>query len=547
MVKKYFLLLIGMFIFGRTNSQDVFQHISNSNIYEFLDELANQHIFTLNTAIKPYSRHLIADKLNEAETKKDKLSKNQQKQLDFFLRDYNKELKTENRTNYLFWGSEGYKKRVDLFYFKDSLFTLSINPVFGYEYWKNENGNAYHRWEGAEAIAYIGPHVGIYASLRDNHEDHVLELPSFLTQRPAAVYKGPAIVGGDYSEARGGIVYSWKWGHLGLIKDHFTWGNNYNGANIFSGKTPSFAHIKLNMKPVSWLDFNYVHGFLVSDVLDTGRHYAAGGAERQVLVPKFLAANMFTITPLKKLNFSFGNSIVYSDEFQLAYLIPVYFFKSVDHTTTNTGGNFLGQNAQFYFDISSRQIKYVHLYISFFVDEVSIKNLSDEKNQSNFFSGKIGIAINPPFVPNTTFIAEYTRTNPIVYRHFVNTTTFESNGFNMGHYLRDNAEEIFLGIRCRPIPRLYVNASMTMAKVGESYIYTGQNGTGKGLPFLADTKWKNNVMSFKARFEVINDGFVFAGVDYGKITGDSAYVAAYTPALFRGKTTTVNVGVNFGF
>jgi len=547
MKKKFFLLLSGIIFFHCSDAQDVFQHISNTNIYEFLDELANQHFFTLNTAIKPYSRHLIADKLNEASSKREKLSKSQQKQLDFFLRDYNKELKTENRTNYLFWGSKGFKKRADLFYFKDSLFTLTINPVFGYEYWKNEKGSAYHRWEGAEAIAYVGPHVGIYASLRDNHEDHVLELPTFLTQRPAAVYKGPAKAGGDFSEARGGVVYSWKWGHLGIVKDHFTWGNNYNGANIFSGKTPSFAHIKLNMKPVSWFDFNYVHGFLVSDVLDTGRHYAAGAAERQVLVPKYLAANMFTVTPLKNLNFSFGNSIVYADEFQLAYLIPIYFFKSVDHTVTNTGGNFLGQNAQFYFDISTRQIKYVHVYLSFFVDEVAFSNLSDEKNQSNFFSGKIGAALNLPFIPNTTLVAEYTRTNPEVYKHFVNTTTFETNGFNLGHYLRDNAEEIYLSIRYRPISRLYLNASLTTAKVGENYPYLGVNGSGKGLPFLDKIFWKNNSISFKARFEVINDGFVFAGIDYAKVTGDSAYVEAYTPALFRGKTTTVNAGINFGF
>jgi hypothetical protein len=538
MAKKYFLLLIGMLIFGSANSQDIFQHISNTNIYEFLDELANQQIITLNTAIKPYSRHLIAQKLDEASTKKDRLTKNQQKQLDFFLKDYNKELMP---------GKTGYKKRLDLFYFKDSLFTVSLNPVIGYEYWKNENGNAFHRWGGAEAFAYIGPHVGIYASLRDNHENHVLELPAFLTQRPAAVYKGPALAGGDYSESRGGVLYSFKWGHLGVVKDHFTWGSNYNGSNIFSGKTPSFAHIKLNMKPVSWLEFNYVHGFLVSDVLDTGRHYAAGAAQRQVLVPKYLAANMFTVTPLKNLNFSFGNSIVYSDEFQLAYLIPVYFFKSIDHTATNTSGNFAGQNAQFYFDISTRQIKYVHLYLSFFVDEVAIKNLWNEKNQSNFFSGKLGAAITHPFIPNTTFIAEYTRTNPEVYKHFVNTTTFESNEFNLGHYLRDNAEEIFLGIRCRPIPRLYLNASLTSARAGENYAYLGTGGSGKGLPFLSQTKWKNEVISFKARFEVINDGFVFGGIDYGKISGDSVYVTAYTPALFRGKTTTFSAGINVGF
>lgn len=528
-----FLLFLGK----NTIAQDVFQHVLNTNIYDFLDELANQQIITLNTAIKPYSRHLIADKLMEASAKKENLSKRQQKELDFYLRDYNKELMP---------GKTGYRKRFDLFYFKDSLFTVSINPVLGFQYWKNENGNVYHRWNGAEAFAYIGPHLGIYASLRDNHESKRLEEPSFLTPRIGTAYKEVG-AGGDFSEARGGIVYSWKWGHVGLIKDHFVWGNNYNGANIFSGKAPSFASIKFNVKPVSWFEFNYVHSFLVSDIIDSSRSYVAGVRKRDIFFPKFLAANMFTVTPFKGLNVSVGNSIVYADEFQLAYLIPIYFFKSVDHSTTNTSGNYVGQNSQMFFDISSRQIKYLHLYTSVFIDEIALGRINDDTLHSNFISAKFGGALSHPIIPNTTFISEYTRTNPIVYKHFVSTTTFESNEFNLGHYLRDNAEEIYLAIRCRPYPKLYLNASYTLARKGEDYEYTGTNYSGLGLPFIDATKWKNNTMSFSAKYELVNDGYIFAGIDMGKITGDSAYVQAYSPAIYRGKTTTITAGINFGF
>src|SRR6188768_2235541 len=106
MKKKYFLCLIILLVFRFSKAQDVFQHISNSNIYEFLDELANQQIITLNTAIKPYSRHLIADKLVEAYSKKEQLTKSEKNQLDFFLKDYNKELLPDKK---------GYKKRLDLF------------------------------------------------------------------------------------------------------------------------------------------------------------------------------------------------------------------------------------------------------------------------------------------------------------------------------------------------------------------------------------------------------------------------------------------------
>ena len=232
----------------------------------------------------------------------------------------------------------------------------------------------------------------------------------------------------------GGITYTWKWGSFGAIKDHFVWGDNEHGSNIFSGRTPSFAHLHLHLKPARWLDFNYIHGWLVSNVIDSAKNYYVNGSlNRQVFRPKYVAANLATITLVKGLDVSIGNSIVYSDQnVNPAYLIPVFFYKSVDHTQTSTGADELGQNAQMFFNISSRNIKNVHLYLSGFIDEISFSNALDEKEQSNFISGKIGMKISNLFHKNIFLTGEYTRTNPITYRHYVATTTFESNGYNMG-------------------------------------------------------------------------------------------------------------------
>lgn len=540
MFRKTALALVFILNFHfRAFNQDVFHHVSNTSVYQFLDELANLQVITgINTSIKPYSRIQIASWLKQADENRDRLSLRQQKDLDFYLRDFNKEL----------IGTKGaFKKRLDLFYYSDSLFKITVNPVLGYQYWTNENDNFFHRYNGAEFQASIGSHVGVYASLRDNLENIQLEKPSYLNQRTGAAYKEtPSSLKGEYSEARGGISYSWKWGHLALVKDHFVWGTNYNGANIFSGKSPSFPHIKLQMHPVKWLHFNYVHGFLVSDVVDTTRSYKAGAKNRTVFVQKYLAANMFTVEPVRNLQVGLGNSIVYSDEFQLAYLIPVYFFKSVDHTTSNTSGNFTGQNSQFYFDISSRNIKYLHLYLSVFVDEFSKARFNTDQ-ASNFFSIKAGGALTHPLLFNTTLMAEYTRTNPVVYKHFVNSTTFESNHFNLGHYLRDNAEEIYLAIRFRPISRLSITASHCTARKGPDYEYLGTGGSGLGLPFINKTMWKQVTTSLFARYEIFNDVLAFAGYEISKVSGDKDYINAYTPIVWQGKTNTLTAGINIGF
>jgi len=531
---KILLQLYLLFIFPVAGqSQIVFQHLNNKDIYEFLDVLANQHIIDLNSAIKPYSRSFISDKLTEALNKKDSLSESQIDNVNFYLKDYNKEKYNKGE----------FDKRFDVFFYKDSLFTFSLNAILGIEYFNNENGSNYHRWNGGEFFAYVGPHVGFYASLRDNKESKVLSDEGFLTPRTGALYKPDNSGGGDFSEARGGLIYSWKWGHFGILKDHFEWGNNYNGSNIFSGRTPSFAHIKFQMRPVEWFEFNYIHGFLVSNVIDTGRSYVAGVKEREIFFPKFIAANMYTFKPFKKLYFSLGNSVVYSDEFQLAYLFPFYFFKSVDHSQSSTGSNYLGQNSQVYFDISSRQLKYLHLYSSIFIDEISFSRFNNKDEHSNFISIKIGGALSHPIIPNTTFIAEYTRTNPIVYQHFVSTTTFETNNFILGHYLSDNSDEIFLKVANRSVNKLNLSASITLSRRGEAYPYTGTDGSGLGLPFMDEVKWENSAFTFKAAYQLVNDGYIFATFSAADQKGMKDWTAPY----FQGKTNTISGGINFGF
>lgn len=549
MKKKNLFLFLILFAFQESYPQEVFQNISNSNIYEFIDELANDNIISVNSVIKPYSRCFIADKLKEVSKKKVQLNKWQQEELTYYLLDYGKELPGFETTdfigkNLISKNKTSLKKRIDLFYYKDSLFTLTVNPILGISYFSNENGTNYHRWNGAEAIATIGKHWGFYTSLRDNYESELLNKREYLTQQTGGSIKPDSKGGGDYEEVKGGITYSWNWGSLGIVKDNITWGNNYHGANIISDRAPSFPFIKFHANPVKWFDFNYIHGWLVSGVVDSLRTYNYANGNRIIYHQKYLAANMFTFTPFKRLNISIGNSVVYSDiGLQPGFLIPVMFFKAVDHSQ-NGMNNYAGQNAQMFFDISSRQINHVHLYTSVFCDEIDIGNMWDKGNQSNFISVKAGIAISDLYLKNITVITEYTRTNPIVYKHFIPSTTFESNQYTLGNYLKDNADEWFIAIRYKPISRLRIELSYLQARKGPDYPYTGIGHSGLGLPFMSEVIWSEKNISFNARYEVFNDIFVFAGYSNSFFKDD---LKAYTPEYIRGNTNTLNFGMNWGF
>jgi len=537
LVQRY-LIVFTIFSFPFfSQGQEVYKHILYRDIYDFLDELANQKIIVINSAVKPYARIFIAEKLHEADTKRSELNKRQQGDLDFYLKDYNKELIAD----------KNFKRRYDLFYYKDSLFSFTLNPILGVQYFHNDSGNFYHRWNGAELYGYIGKNFAMYASLRDNHESVRLSDPEYLNQNIGAEYKGEN-EGGDYSEMRGGITYSWKWGSLGAIKDHFIWGDGEHGSNIFSGRTPSFAQLRLHLKPARWFDFNYIHGWLVSNVVDSSRiYYSNGSLNRIVYRPKYVAANFATITPFKGFDFSLGNSIVYSDQnVHLAYLIPVFFYKSVDHTLSSTGPDESGQNAQMFFNLSSRNIRNVHLYASVFIDEISFSNAFDKEEQSNFISMKGGVKVSNILKKNISVVAEYTRTNPVTYRHYVTTTTYASNDYGMGHYLGDNAQELYFALGYKPLPKLTTQLSYTKAQKGVEYFYDGHPGSdGKGLPFMEQVYWDWESYTFEVQYQLVND--VYGSFSVMQSNSEGIKKDVYTMPQLAGKQTTISFAVTIGF
>ncbi len=524
--RSFFFLLLSVLLIP-VFSQEIPHPYSGPGVYDLLDELANNKVITVNSAVKPYSRSFIAERLKEAGEKRDQLSPRQQKELDFYMRDFGKELND----------GKDWKRRKDLYYYKDSLFSITINPIVGGEIFNNSAGNATYWRNGLEVRSYAG-RVGFYASLRDNHEKPFLGRPEILSRREGGQIKGST----DWSEMRGGVTWSWKWGSAGLVKDNIQWGNNYYGANIFSGRNPSFVQFRVHINPVKWFDFNYFHGWLNSMVTDSSRSYfvenSYGTRYRRVYHKKFMAANMFTITPFKNLNISAGNSIIYSDiGLHPAYLIPVLFYKSVDHSVNSGIDN---MNSQMFFDISSRQIKHLHIYGTLFVDELAVSRITRD-DEWNFVSWKAGLRISDLPVKDLSLTTEFTYTYPLTYRHYITTLTFESNNYNLGHYLKDNSREWFAALDYRPVRALDITLFFSEAIRGPDYTESGTSRIGN--PPLESVEWHNTTYGLKASYEVINDLFAWGSFERSNIRGDRRWSTEY----YYGLKNTINFGVSAGF
>lgn len=527
-MKKVFIILGILCISFNLFAQDVPQNVSYTKIYDFLDELASAQVIDINSAVKPYSRNLIAQKLREANVRRAELNSRQQKDLLFYMQSYALEMSNLPETYFDLYNDSTVEVSLlePAIYYNDTLFKASLAPLLGVQAWNNGEKTILKRWVGAEINATIGQHVAIWGSLRDvaflggnGDVSSLLSKPRYLNQFPGAEYKESTVGNGDFSDSQGGINFCTSWGSLGVVKDNFVWGDNYHGANILSGHNPSFPAVYLRVKPVKWFELNYFHGWLVSNISKNDSAYAYidnTGKFWFRQTNKFMAANMLTFTPIRNLNLSIGNSIIYAENaVNLGYFIPIAFYKSIDHLFTKGTGT-ENQNSQVYINFSSRNIKHLHLFTSIFADEISFARFKPSSKERNPISYKFGANLSNFPVDNLILTAEYTRNNIGMYKHKLPEITYTSNGYNLGHYLWDNSQEIYFAATYKPIRGLDITASFTDAKKGNEFEYlTGADlSTQISTPVLKDVIWKSDIFSLKANYEVFTNVFAMLEASY---------------------------------
>ncbi len=573
-MKRRVTLFILISLYCAVFSQDIPQHISYYRIYDFIDELANDGIFELNSAIKPYSREFINQKLLEAQQKGSLLNSRQRREIEFFLNDYAPENNRLPSALVHIWDSKYSKAALfqPAIHYNDSLFHARITPLLGLNLMHNDNGNITKRWIGAEIQATIGKHLTLFASVRDlSNNGDTLSSYHYLNNYPGYEYK-EASYGGDFSDSRGGIKYAVSWGSIGLVKDNIMWGDNYNCSNIISGRAPSFPMITLQLKPAKWFELNYFHAWLVSNVIDSSYYYLENESKIWYRpAAKYMAANMLTFTPFRNFKFSVGNSIIYAERtVQAAYLLPVAFYKSLDHTLTKGIGT-ENQNSQIFMNLSSRNIKHTHLFASVYIDELSFDRFLPDNQQANPISLKAGLNLSNFPVRNISAVVEFTRSNILNYKHSIPSLTYASNSYNLGHYLGDNAQEIYAALQFKPLRGLDFKLTYTDAKHGNEYDYI-RRGVSNGIqgkvddiisqPSLGEIIWSNKSFALLGTYEIFNNAYMVFKAEMSDIQaydpvkpvtfGEKRMTAQqtlnyYTPSYLQGKQITFSGGISFGF
>lgn len=428
-------------------AQTVFEPPSSA-IYSYLNRLSVKGFIRFDDELKPLSRNYIAGKLQDVSKLKNKLTKIEKDELEYFIKEFAVELsllKTKTpREEIQFFSFEdttGFR----FLLFRNEDFTLNLDPIYGYSVKHKYSEFQTHRWNGLQFSGYYKNNWGFYFYFRDNEEKGLkIDRTKEFTNEPGINVSQSTAKTIEYVDVQGLLSYSWTNGNISIGKQNFDWGSGIGGKLIFSNKAPSFPFIRFEINPVEWLKFVYFHGWLHSALLDSStiRKTLVDTRESYSQREKFIASHMVSIYPIKNLSISLGESIVYSDKIEFAYFIPVLFFRMVDHYIDKDSSN-TGDNAQLFFNASYKlpEIR-SKFYTTLFIDELSITNLLKGTNLSAV-GITAGFNVIDPVLENSEFSFEYSRLNPFVYMNSNDAQLFTSHKYQLGHWIGSNAHQIY--------------------------------------------------------------------------------------------------------
>ncbi len=426
-------------------AQSTFESV-NSDVYDFLEKLSIKGLFSFDYEIKPLTRIEIAEKILEAEKHTLQMTTLEKELLSFYIQDFKHEINLIKKdftaeTSPEFFITEK-DKRIRFFEYAGKDFSFFADPILSLSEESIADENLFVRRNGFSFYGYALSNWAYSLNFYDNEETgNNLDITKDLTpERGTSVTKLKENAF-EYDQVNASVGYYWSDGSISLGKEYFKIGSGKSGNVIIYDQAPSFPFIRLDYKPVEWLRFFYFHGFLVSNVPDssTFRYNSVENRTSISDVPKFMAFHTLSFYPDDNFSFTLGESIVYSEQLQPIYLIPVMFFRVADHYLSRDNSSASG-NAQLFADASySNQSIRTKFYGSLFIDELSLNSIFEGGNLSAL-GYTLGIESADLLIKNSSMGIEYTRVNPFVYMNSVDAQTFANDSYTLGNWTGSNGD-----------------------------------------------------------------------------------------------------------
>jgi len=505
---KRIILIASIFIVYSVKAQEIPIATSNT-VYDFLDQMALQYEFPWNDLMKPISQGDVIIALETLNVQKANLTIQQQKELYFYLQAFSK----FNHLNNI--DSNNNKKNIISFInkwteigYEENKNKIDLRPLIGTTLSNFQGSSILERNIGATLSGSFENKFDYFFSYRDISLDGngIKNIPSIGAQlKYVNVGDVTNAKSKNYNELRASLAYHFKNGVLSVGQDRYSWGYGQDAQIVLSQNAPAYPNIKLKYSPFKWMHFNYMHAWLQSSLVDSAQTYSYNtttyGGYHQQYKPKFFAIHSITFIPKNGIELSIGESIVYTNQLNLGYLIPIMYFKSFDNTSSNQ--NILaGDNGQIFMGFSLRRwIPQTQLYGQLFIDEIRLSKMFSTENR-NQLGYQLGIKRANWFGNEKWVIgAEYTRNRPFMYTNINPVLNYTNHDQNLGDWMGNNADRTLLYALYTPAPKIFAKISYEIIRKGGAGTIDDQYLANPQPPFLFGPLFTQKSLNFDIRYQ----------------------------------------------
>ena len=355
-------------------------------------------------------------------------------------------------------------------------FVFKINPMLdiagGFE--AGQKGLLLRNTRGVEIRASLKKRVSLYLYVWENQTLDPLYVRNRVTQQQAipgyGYWKEYHVRGYDFFDYRGYINFQvLKHIDIQFGHDKNFIGDGYRSMFLSDNSAPYFF-LKLNTR--IW-KFNYQNIFAEL----TGQ-YTRGGD--RLLDKKYGAFHYLSVDPTHWLSLGVFEGVIMTrkNQFELQYLNPIIFYRSVEQSLGSPDNAVVGINAKANF------LRHAQFYGQFLFDEFNFGHLKAHDGWwANKFAAQAGIKyVDFATIKNLDVQLEFNMAKPYTYTHSALTNQQIPNYTHYNQQLANplgaNFYEMLGIVRYQPIPKLSFTLKYMYAVVGSD---TGKSNWGSNI------------------------------------------------------------------
>jgi hypothetical protein len=477
---KNVILILFLLVASNLFPQSEYVNVGN-RIYEFLERMDNlQLIENYNSFEIPKTRKEIANYLSQVIDSSNQLDKRDLQMLEDFKVEFEYDLfgSLDNSESMIRIGGYDFisQKEKYLYYFADkSKMTLFVNLIADGEiilYKTSDIDNATSATLfniGCELRGTVLDKVGFYLRGTNGVASGDRETAMLQKQLQYNFKFNEKPDEKFFDETQAYLTADFDLVKLKLGRDRMNLGYG-SIKSILDNNSPFFDYLSFKIN-YDFFNFSYVHGKLLgeSEVIEDS---VAG--DYNFVGEKYIVYHRmgFKISP--HFNFGLGELVIYGERpFDISYLVPFSFFKSMEHSNRDR------DNAMLFFDFTNYSIPNTKIYLTFLVDDISYDKIGTGwwGNQTLF---NIGMQSSPFYKSIPVDIKfEYLRLEPYTYSHRLIWNNFTNYGYNLSSFLQPNSELFFVGISYRFTNRLTLSTDFVYSNHGANVI--NKDGTIKNV------------------------------------------------------------------